>query len=316
MVKDYFDASRQIGGFMKKRFAFTLVELLVVIGIIALLVSILLPALGKARQQANLTACMAQMREVGNALAMYVSDNKGSYPGPTLGQVRINYSKGGTGIADYLYKYFRYPDPKADGSPMPARVFYCPGMRANNAGTYDENNLCTYVQWASYWDPYPWWGYFRSDYYPMRAARLHLTPSASTPIPPMKASQVWEPQLMPFMSDSDVASSIYQGTFVPGSNYADLQSAQGKAPSHGGRPETRQGIKELASGTSVATLFYGGPFYLYVDKSAATNPPRNYLFADGHVQTIRRSDPFLPPQFVTKYGPKPPGWFPALAVFN
>jgi prepilin-type N-terminal cleavage/methylation domain-containing protein/prepilin-type processing-associated H-X9-DG protein len=309
-----------LGELMKRRLGFTLVELLVVIGIIALLVSILLPTLGKARQQANLTACMAQMRDVGNAISMYVGDNKGSYPGPVVGQVRLYYSVSSTGVPDqglatYLWRYFRYPAPQADGSINPAKVFYCPGMRANNAGTYDETQLCTYVLWASYWDPYPWFGYYRSDVMPVRCARIHQVPSISTPIAPMKASQVWEPQLMPMMSDGDVAWSIYQG--FTGA-YGSLQLAQGKVPSHGGRPETKVGINDLASGgPENPTGVINGPFYIYVDKTAATNPPRNYLFADGHVQTVRRSDPFLPPQFVTKYGPKPTaGWFPALAVFN
>jgi len=61
---------------------FTLVELLVVIGIIALLISILLPALNKARAAAQLVQCSSNMRQLAAAVFIYQSENNGSYPPP------------------------------------------------------------------------------------------------------------------------------------------------------------------------------------------------------------------------------------------
>ena len=62
------------------RRGFTLIELLVVISIIALLIALLLPALGVARETARASTCMSQLKGFGVATALYNNDNEGWFP--------------------------------------------------------------------------------------------------------------------------------------------------------------------------------------------------------------------------------------------
>ena len=65
-----------------QRWAFTLIELLVVVAIIALLISILLPSLAGAREQARSVQCLANLRSIGNGVWQYAQDYEGLLPGP------------------------------------------------------------------------------------------------------------------------------------------------------------------------------------------------------------------------------------------
>src|SRR5687767_10444063 len=79
---------------------FTLVELLVVIGIIAILIAILVPVLGRAREASRRTQCLSNLRELGTALVMYANNYKDQIPigywdGMKQTNYLVNYNEGG-----------------------------------------------------------------------------------------------------------------------------------------------------------------------------------------------------------------------------
>ncbi|MGA2441464.1 MAG: type II secretion system protein [Tepidisphaeraceae bacterium] len=95
---------------------FTLVELLVVIGIIALLISVLLPALNKARQQANLIECQSNLRSIGQMVQIYVTENQGWLPPSWSSKYYFT-------LADtltLLYNKTTLPNPLPGNPPYPA----------------------------------------------------------------------------------------------------------------------------------------------------------------------------------------------------
>jgi len=96
-----------------ERRGFTLVELLVVIGIIAVLISILLPVLNKAREQAKAVVCMSNEKQIMSAYMMYVAAHKGGTPiFPPVGQY---YMKTGRPFFRSL-GYYMVPTPGRAGS--------------------------------------------------------------------------------------------------------------------------------------------------------------------------------------------------------
>src|SRR5689334_16378669 len=86
--------SRQREGFMRQSACthsesrgFTLVELLVVLGILTVLIGLLLPAITRARKQALRVVCQSNLRQVGHAVLAYAEANRGSFPAPAYAEV-------------------------------------------------------------------------------------------------------------------------------------------------------------------------------------------------------------------------------------
>ncbi|MDB5171474.1 MAG: prepilin-type N-terminal cleavage/methylation domain [Phycisphaerales bacterium] len=109
---------KQIYGRDPRRRAFTLVELLVVIGIIALLIGILIPVLARARETAHRTACLSNLRSLGHAMLMYAQDHRDRLPNTNPPGTAKDYDSTNYVLVALNDRYLRS-----------AGVFHCPSDR-------------------------------------------------------------------------------------------------------------------------------------------------------------------------------------------
>jgi len=173
------------------RRAFSLIELIVVIGIIGLLLAFLLPALEKGRESANAVKCASNLRTLGQSLAIYANENHGQYPRTTY--VAGNPPVAGTGKDA--------PDAFVAGGPaandmtaplyllartqsVPLILFICP---YNDVNTWEADNESRLPSHANFTDYRRNLGYSYANPYPSDAVRqagyeLNAHMDLSTPI--------------------------------------------------------------------------------------------------------------------------------------
>lgn len=169
-----------------RRAGFTLLELLVVLAVIAVLAALLLPALGQARRQADSVRCVAQLGQIGTAIAAYAGEHDGLLPGPlTMAQGAVFEERTRGSLARVLANY----GGAAGGGSRPAAIFVCPAAARLMHDAKTPGYLANMLPVPGFGQSA--WGDVTLDQEPLRLAALASFSDDQTGGHPLNLAEVW-----------------------------------------------------------------------------------------------------------------------------
>ena len=121
--------------------AFTLVEMLVVMTVIALMAAMLLPAVARVKRKGAQAKCMSNLKQTGIALEMFTEDNADMLPGPLVASARASYDSDNSGRELIFYLASYLGDPRPSTKTVVSKVFRCPGYERYAPGLDGSNPL-------------------------------------------------------------------------------------------------------------------------------------------------------------------------------
>jgi prepilin-type processing-associated H-X9-DG protein/prepilin-type N-terminal cleavage/methylation domain-containing protein len=282
---------RRVGG-VGRCVGFTLVELLVVIGIIAILISLLLPALNRAREHGRMARCLSNLRQIGQAMNMYTAENRGFIIPGSVQWMDGGALKGGRGEENWATMLVMLKYLTATSQ-----------LELSNSGTPPAEDV--YQNVDSYGDSVfrcPTGLDVKGDVSTSSGKATSRTDPASNTFWRRQSMTFYDPGSTDSQSKAVMIDTWYAGNFLqPGAS--DLSAATGqdafpmrvmarnrvgtKGRMFGG-PMTRQ--TQIRKASDMAMLFDGLRSHNYNTYNISVRHDggryANFLFADGHAESI------------------------------